>query len=63
MISFDSVINNFNKNYPLYENNFKNLILTNNKLKTCTYILISIIIVLVIYIVRNHLNKQNPNQV
>lgn len=63
MTSFESVVNKFNKNFPLYENNFKNLMNQNYRLRLYTYSLICITIVLVIYVIRNQLNKQTPNQV
>ena len=62
MTSFESVVNKFNKNYPVYEKNVKSLIDQNTSLRFYISILICIIIVLVIYVIRNQLNKQTPNQ-
>jgi len=51
MKSIDSVINQFNKDYPLFEKNIKLLIAKNSRLKYYIYILISAIIILALALI------------
>jgi len=51
MKSIDFVINQFNKNYPLFEKNIKLLIAKNSRLKYYIYILISVIFVLALALI------------
>ena len=61
--SVDCMINQFNKDYPLFEKNVKILLLQNRRLRFYIYILISIIFILVVaYVIVNLLNKQNQYQ-
>ena len=54
----DFMINQFNKDYQLFERNVKFLQLENRKLRIYIYILISIIFILVVaYVIVNLLNK------
>ena len=54
----DFMINQFNKDYPLFERNVKLLLIENRKLRIYSYILISVIfILLVAYVIVNLLNK------
>ena len=63
MCSIDSVINQFNNDYPLLEKNIKTLILKNSILKSYIYILTFVIfivfILLATYVITSLLSKQN----
>ena len=60
MTSFNSVINQFNKNYPLYEKNFKNLMHENKRLSFYIRVLIIVVIFLVISLFSYTLLKLIP---
>jgi hypothetical protein len=55
---FISILNQCNKDYPLFEKKINNLILKNSRLKVYIYILISVIFILglvIIYLLRSFL--------
>jgi hypothetical protein len=55
---FINRLNQFNKDYPLFEKEINNLILKNSRLKVYIYILISVIFILglvIIYLLRSFL--------
>ena len=62
MKTIDYVINQFNKNYPLFEKNIKLLIAKNSRLTYYIYILISVIFVLALALItcvyKYHKNEQ-----
>ena len=51
MKTIDYVINQFNKDYPLFENNIKLLITKNSRLTYYIYILISVICILALALI------------
>ena len=51
MKTIDYVINQFNKDYPLFEKNIKLLIAKNSRFKYYIYILISVIFVLALVLI------------
>ena len=50
-LELDRAINEFNKDYPLFEKNIKFLIVKNNRLRFYIYILVAVIFILVLALV------------